>query len=132
VNRGSAGSIADLQNGKIFGGGMYYESISKELRTPVRAYLVRKRPTQFLSSDRHPRILHSSTISIVINSMLTPPNPPHQHPHPTLAGTWCTGGQVRCGLDDADNRSDLQDEKCESLCSDHDVLQRHWLFISGP
>jgi hypothetical protein len=46
-NRGSAGSSADLQNGKIFGGGMYYESISKELRTPVRAYLVGTRPDSF-------------------------------------------------------------------------------------
>ena len=44
-NRGIAGSSADLLNGKIFGDNVYYESISKELRTPVRAYLVGIRPT---------------------------------------------------------------------------------------
>lgn len=44
ANRGVAGSSADLQNGKIFGGSMYYETISKELRTPVKGHLVRIPP----------------------------------------------------------------------------------------
>lgn len=44
VNRGIAGSSADLQNGKIFGDSVYYESISKEVRTAVRGYLVSALP----------------------------------------------------------------------------------------
>lgn len=39
-NYGEAGSVADLDNGKVFNGDLYYELISKELRVPVPGYWV--------------------------------------------------------------------------------------------
>ena len=41
-NLGVAGSAANLINGKIFGGDLYYETVSKELRKPLKGYLVIK------------------------------------------------------------------------------------------
>ena len=39
-NHGTAGSTADLQNGKIFDGDLYSELISTELRVPSPGYWV--------------------------------------------------------------------------------------------
>ena len=39
-NLGSVGNTADLINGKVFNGDLYYELVSKELRTPMPGYWV--------------------------------------------------------------------------------------------
>ena len=40
ANRGVAGTSADLYNGMIFGGDLYPETISKQLRTSTVGYMV--------------------------------------------------------------------------------------------
>ena len=39
-NLGTAGATADLTNGKVFNGNLYYESITKQLRVPSKASMV--------------------------------------------------------------------------------------------
>ena len=50
TNLGVAGSAANLINGKIFGGDLYYETVSKELRKPLKGYLVIKYSIVHLSA----------------------------------------------------------------------------------